>query len=106
MKPKPISFQALDRRSAIRLNPGLAIVFGFLLLLVPQTHFAQVIAPVLDYGDAPAPYPTKLAQDGARHVISSRIFLGKAIDAEADGLPSALADGDNLSSANNVNDED
>jgi len=58
----------------------------------------------LDYGDAPNQnYQTLLGSDGARHVISSTLYLGAAIDAEPDGQPGWLALGDdNL----NVDDED
>ncbi|MGQ9607351.1 MAG: GEVED domain-containing protein, partial [Thermogutta sp.] len=47
----------------------------------------------LDYGDAPAPYPTLLADNGARHLVGS-LRLGTRIDAEGDGRPSVAADGD------------
>jgi 6-phosphogluconolactonase (cycloisomerase 2 family) len=47
----------------------------------------------LEYGDAPAPYPTTHAADGARHKAAGPT-LGPARDAESDGRPSALADGD------------
>lgn len=51
----------------------------------------------LDFGDAPDPtYPTLLANDGARHVIVPGVQLGLLIDPEADGQPSANADGDDL----------
>jgi len=57
-----------------------------------------------DFGDAPdATYPTLLANDGARHLIGSGLFLGTAIDAEADGQPTAAADGDDTAG---VDDED
>jgi len=46
-----------------------------------------------DFGDAPAPYPTTLAQDGARHVATGPT-LGANRDVEADGTHSAAADGD------------
>ncbi|MCP4711494.1 MAG: hypothetical protein GY869_22985, partial [Planctomycetes bacterium] len=46
----------------------------------------------LDFGDAPAPYPTTLPE-GARHVVGA-LFLGAAIDDEADGQPTANLDGD------------
>jgi len=49
----------------------------------------------LDYGDAPDPtYPTLLASNGARHVVVPGHSLGPKIDAEPDGQPNALADGD------------
>lgn len=47
----------------------------------------------LDFGDAPGPYPTPLAQDGARHLAVGPSF-GKKRDTETDGSPSSLADGD------------
>jgi hypothetical protein len=47
----------------------------------------------VDFGDAPDPYPTTLADDGARHeAVGPR--LGAARDEEADGQPSTDADGD------------
>jgi hypothetical protein len=57
----------------------------------------------LDLGDAPDPtYPTLLASDGARHIISS-LFLGASVDSEADGQPDATATGDDLA---DTDDED
>jgi len=54
----------------------------------------------LDFGDAPDPkYPTLLASDGARHVMSS-IHLGYYIDAESDGHPNDEATGDNIDHEN------
>lgn len=58
----------------------------------------------LDFGDAPdAPYPTLLANDGARHVVVPGIYLGALIDSEPDGQPDASATGDDLA---NLADED
>ncbi|HUG75831.1 MAG TPA: choice-of-anchor Q domain-containing protein [Acidimicrobiia bacterium] len=51
--------------------------------------------PVLDFGDAPWPYPTLAADDGARHRVST-LFLGTGSSAEGDGLPDPDANGDNL----------
>jgi hypothetical protein len=48
-----------------------------------------------DFGDAPAPYATTLAANGARHKAFTGVFLGKRIDPEGDGQPSASATGDN-----------
>jgi uncharacterized repeat protein (TIGR01451 family) len=48
-----------------------------------------------DYGDAPEPgYPTSQVNDGARHILGTRAFLGLCVDGEDDGLPSAEANGD------------
>lgn len=50
----------------------------------------------LDLGDAPSTYPVLLADDGAAHELDATgPYLGAtAPDAEDDGQPSALADGD------------
>lgn len=57
------------------------------------------VVEVLDFGDAPEPtYPTTLDQDGARHTIGGP-RLGAGVDDEADGLPSAAADGDDTDGA-------
>ncbi len=51
----------------------------------------------MDYGDAPDSYKTLYASDGARHLFfSGGPILGYYWDAEPDGLPSTLADGDDL----------
>jgi len=51
----------------------------------------------LDYGDAPDPtYSTLDASDGARHIIEGGLYLGASVDLEADGQPTAGADGDDL----------
>ena len=57
---------------------------------------------VLDFGDAPddpslpGDYPTLRESDGARHLLSNRLFFGMGADAEPDGLPSPDALGDDL----------
>lgn len=51
--------------------------------------------PVLDFGDAPWPYPTLEEDDGARHRVST-LLLGTGVSAEEDGLPDPDAEGDNL----------
>lgn len=61
----------------------------------------------LDFGDAPDPkYPTLRASNGARHVLGSALRLGNQVDAEADGQPTANADGDDLNPPAGVDDED
>ncbi|HXG49314.1 MAG TPA: GEVED domain-containing protein [Methylomirabilota bacterium] len=52
--------------------------------------------PQYDFGDAPDAYQTLLASDGARHLVTAGWMIGTVIDAEADGLPAADADGDDL----------
>ena len=48
---------------------------------------------VSDFGDAPAPYPTTAADDGARHAVAGPT-LGDNRDWESDGRPTATADAD------------
>ena len=57
----------------------------------------------LDLGDLPAPFATLLADDGPAH-IGTGPMLGATRDSEADGQPTAAADGDDLAGA--VDDED
>jgi len=48
-----------------------------------------------DFGDLPAPYETRQAQDGARHGFSPDLYLGTtAPDEDADGTPSPNATAD------------
>ncbi len=53
----------------------------------------------MDFGDAPAPYPTLLADNGARHLNSGGYYLGASVDVEANGKPSATATGDDYSTS-------
>ncbi len=60
-----------------------------------------------DFGDAPDPtYPTLSASNGARHIIKPGYYLGGSVDADPDGLPSVLADGDDTNPAGGQDDED
>lgn len=67
-----------------------------------STQFTILMPTVgLDFGDAPDPvagvpgrYPTRNINDGPRHVVDDRLFLGSFIDADVDGSPSSAADGD------------
>lgn len=47
-----------------------------------------------DFGDAPSSYRTALANDGARHYVSTGIKLGQLISGESDGQPGQGADRD------------
>lgn len=74
----------------------------------PEYEYASDVSvffdPRMDFGDAPDfPYPTLLANDGARHLIVPTVYMGKLIDAEPDGQPNATATGDDSS---NLADED
>ncbi len=75
------------------------------------TQFTILMPTVgLDFGDAPDPvagvsgrYPTLNVNDGPRHVVDDRLFLGRFIDADSDGSPSAAADGDDTLIAGSSN---
>ncbi len=64
----------------------------------------------LDFGDAPqnvtaAPYyPTKINDNGARHMITGNLILGDYVDAETNGQPESQALGDDM--AGTPDDED
>jgi hypothetical protein len=50
-----------------------------------------------DFGDADDPtFPTLMVNNGARHLCGSAQFLGTAPDAEPDGQPSPMCDGDDM----------
>ena len=54
----------------------------------------------LDFGDAPEPpYPTTLANNGARHRILPGVRLGQLNDFEPDGQPNPAATGDDTNGA-------
>ena len=56
----------------------------------------------LDFGDAPAPYPTLLANNGPRHLFPAaalRVSIGSLIDAETNGQPNATATLDDLTTS-------
>ena len=67
--------------------------------------FSAVISPQalpLDFGDAPSPYPTLLADAGAHHGDIGPKF-GATRDVEADGQPSSNADGDDTDGTDDEN---
>jgi subtilisin family serine protease len=70
-------------------------------------HFGLI--PAFDYGDAPSPYPTLIADDGPVHGILAGFHLGRPIedggvgvDGEADGQPIATDDNTNADDEDGV----
>ncbi len=59
--------------------------------------FAYRSTKVYDYGDLPQSYQTEFP-GGARHMVTylTNLYLGAAVDVELNGVPSSLADGDDL----------
>jgi len=60
---------------------------------------AQITVIEMDFGDAPAGYPTTLAANGARHRLASGVRLGATVDFEPAARPDAQATGDDLDGA-------
>jgi hypothetical protein len=58
-----------------------------------RSLFRILLGSGIDYGDAPATYPT-LGDIGARHLIEAGFHLGAGADPDLNGQPSELADGD------------
>lgn len=61
-----------------------------------QTVFNISTDDPLDFGDAPAPYPTLLDDNGARHATISSLFLGQGVSSEGNGQPTPDATGDSM----------
>ncbi len=62
--------------------------------------------PTTDWGDAPRPYPTLAANNGAVHTIVAGLFMGARVDSEGDGQPDPNALGDDNNPLIGVDDED
>jgi hypothetical protein len=69
----------------------------------------SLATPTYDFGDAPEgdglSYRTTLAGGGPSHIVRTTIFMGASVDAEADGQPTAAADGDDANPVGGPNDE-
>ncbi|MBD2757350.1 GEVED domain-containing protein [Spirosoma validum] len=91
-------------------NSLLSLVYLFVLCTG-----LRVNAQKLDFGDAPESYSTSIVNDGPRHTPLTKVYLGGSFgsfsDAETDGQPGNMADGDDLHDQNgnlvyNQSDED
>ena len=89
----------LSRAAARLATLTVALATGW----APATALAQTQS--LDFGDAPAPYPTLAQSNGARHSVTS-LFLGQRVDAETEGQPTSFAQGDDNNPAGALDDED
>jgi hypothetical protein len=80
------------------------IQYRGVLFLIALQFLPTGMLFAVDWGDAPDPtYPTLAASTGASHTTGGGLTLGAAVDDEADGQPTAAADGDDV---NGVDDED
>ncbi|RLS40497.1 MAG: hypothetical protein DWH81_07130, partial [Planctomycetota bacterium] len=57
-----------------------------------EDHFVRVA--LNDFGDLPDTFGTTLAQDGARHLAGTGLYLGAGVTSDLNGLPSAPANRD------------
>ncbi len=75
-----------------------SVAFGDFLYFRSGNGFKKLGIPEFDYGDAPESYGASLTANGARHVATGPT-LGAKRDAEADGLPTVSADGDDIATS-------
>jgi hypothetical protein len=73
----------------------LLVILAAVAASAPQTASASLQAH-WDWGDATRSYSTTLADNGARHILGSDVYLGSCVDAELDGQPTIDADGDDV----------
>ena len=72
-----------------------------------EDYMFEVVDFLKDYGDAPAPYPTRKLDDGAWHRHGTDVFLGLvAPDADPNGQPNDDATGDDILPVDLPSDED
>lgn len=106
------SYVSVDLISLFARISVASVVPGLLSFLAasPQTQ-----AQSFDFGDAPDSYGTLLNSNGPRHTAFTALYLGGSLgsyyDAEPDGQPSTMADGDDTHDQNGrvvagQNDED
>lgn len=69
-----------------------------------EDYLLDIVNELYEFGDAPPPYPTLLANNGAHHAnIGPNIWMGNFKDFEPDGIPHQNAIGDDNF---NLDDED
>jgi hypothetical protein len=69
-----------------------------------EDYLVYIESTEMDFGDAPAPFPTLSEDGGASHLLSQEIYLGdQPPDTESDGQPSVGANGDD---GDGLDDED
>ena len=106
-----LDFAQVSRNFGAVVGPGDldgsgSVNFGDFAVLSARFGATLGPAPELDYGDAPeteTSYPTTLANNGARHVLGSGVYLGTGVDSEADGQANGTTTGDNDSSDDDEN---
>lgn len=88
--------------SSVNSSSGTSVIqtLAITTASVSNVDFAFISNVNFDYGDLPLSYAmTTLNQDGARHIIpvgGATVYLGGAPDADTNGVPTSLANGDDL----------
>jgi len=101
------SIKNFTKLPGLRFNADSSFTFGLFAFAgsdsdwgVDEDHIPQIGKIsfdyfYFDYGDAPSPYPTLYDENGAHHDTTYNLYLGiVAADADADGQPTFMADGD------------
>lgn len=90
------NFSAKSTNSFVATKDTYTITFDTADQLGDETTFIDSVQINVqpDFGDAPDSYATLLASNGPRHSIAGNLRLGTAIDGDANGQPTAAADGD------------
>ena len=70
---------------------------------VVTSAVANLTVVEMDFGDAPAPFPSTLADNGARHRLLPEVYLGSGVDFEPDAYVDPEAAGDDLHGTNDEN---
>src|SRR6266566_6824775 len=88
-----LALPSMKPKSKLSGAGGARLASVFLLLLLSVLARQAMAQSSLDFGDAPAPYPTLVSSNGARHTATGPL-LGTLRDTENDGFPHASALGD------------
>ncbi len=81
-------------------------VEDYMVRLEPYEEYTLDFGDAWDGGGLGIGYPTRLAQNGARHAVLAGVYLGARVDTEPDGQPTLSADGDDLNPPMWPDDED
>ena len=80
--PLPVGVTSVMNQASISGSNIVTVLTDDPGTVTPGDATVTLLPPDIDFGDAPTPYPTLLADDGARHVVpfsGPAIFLGAEI---------------------------
>lgn len=105
MVPQEIEFGATYARFRCA-SSAVSSYYGWVSDGEVEDYRVELTERPMDCGDLPNQYGTLMGSDGAFHWIVDGFGLGQTVDGEANGAPSAGADGDDLCGALGDDDED